>query len=50
MQITTEGEWHIFREDTRKSFERFIGDASRALLGGMGLRGIEEGRWRAGSD
>ena len=40
MEIIQEGEWHIFRENTRKSFERFLGDASRALMGGVaGLTG-----------
>ena len=42
MEITQEGQWHIFRENTRKSFERFLGDASRALMSGVaGLTGAQ---------
>lgn len=42
MEITREGQWHVFRESTRKSFERFIADASRALMGGVsGLTGTQ---------
>jgi len=40
MEITQEGDWHIFREQTTKSYERFLADASRALMGGVaGLMG-----------
>jgi len=35
MQKIVEGDWIVFREQTRKSFERFRADASRALMGGL---------------
>lgn len=35
MQKTLDGDWIVFRETTRKSFERFRTDASRGLMSGL---------------
>jgi 5S rRNA maturation endonuclease (ribonuclease M5) len=35
MEKTTEGDWTVFREKTRKSFERFRIDATRGLMSGL---------------